>query len=300
MAKIKWTKAKKKKEEKAKDGSPPDPISPVVEEQATEQAPDSVIDACSDNVEERVVRDGEEEKIKDGEDIDEEDVEEEDGDEASDGEEEEDGDDGDDGDDVEEKEDGEDVDEEEDGDEASDGNEASDGDEEEEDVQSIDAMVCEDESEPMQPLEMWFPNSDILEPTLDELPLMLRMMETGEEDDYIDPIVDGWKRRLVMEKNNIWFEDLLKKDVDGRKNETKAIPLYKRKGKDKKSVDVDVKEMILAGFKELGEKMTSMEAKDHLFKWVEESMLEELEDALPKLENIEIVYNMKCEIDGLR
>ncbi|KFK31883.1 hypothetical protein AALP_AA6G171100 [Arabis alpina] len=112
-----------------------------------------------------VVRDGEEEKIKDGEDIAEEDVEEEenaaeeeDGDEASDGEEEVDGEDGD---DVEEKEDGEDVEDEEDGEEASDDNEASNGDEEEEDVQSIDAMVCEDESEPMQPLDMWFRNYPI-------------------------------------------------------------------------------------------------------------------------------------------
>ncbi|KFK31884.1 hypothetical protein AALP_AA6G171200 [Arabis alpina] len=104
------------------------------------------------------------------------------------------------------------------------------------------------------------------------------MMETGEKDDYIDPIVDGWKRRLVVENKNIWFKDLLKKDVDGRKTETKAIPLRKRKGKDKESVDVDVKEMILAEFKELGEKMTSMEAKVM-------SRLDELETRMNGVEN---------------
>ncbi|KAF8050679.1 hypothetical protein N665_1906s0008 [Sinapis alba] len=40
---------------------------------------------------------------------------------------------------------------------------------------------------------------------------------------------------------------------------------------------------------------------EHLFKWVEDSMLEEMEDAIPKLENIEKeVSNLKFDVESLK
>uniref|UniRef100_A0A1J3H083 DUF287 domain-containing protein n=1 Tax=Noccaea caerulescens TaxID=107243 RepID=A0A1J3H083_NOCCA len=60
----------------------------------------------------------------------------------------------------------------------------------------------------------------ILEPTVDEELLLARIMNgLEEEDDAIDPIVDGWKQRIMVERRPIFFEELYKKDVAGRAGE---------------------------------------------------------------------------------
>ncbi|KFK33497.1 hypothetical protein AALP_AA5G020700 [Arabis alpina] len=62
----------------------------------------------------------------------------------------------------------------------------------------------------------------IMEPRLEEIPLMEDIMDALDDDDHYDAIVDGWMK-MLDERKNIWFEKMFNDDVEGRKVETKAV-----------------------------------------------------------------------------
>ncbi|CAA7027680.1 unnamed protein product [Microthlaspi erraticum] len=59
-----------------------------------------------------------------------------------------------------------------------------------------------------------------LEPTVDEEMLLARITDDlNLVEDAIDPIVDGWKQCLMVERKRICFEELYNKDIAGRAGE---------------------------------------------------------------------------------
>ncbi|KFK22839.1 hypothetical protein AALP_AAs50181U000100 [Arabis alpina] len=101
----------------------------------------------------------------------------------------------------------------------------------------------------------------IMEPRLEEIPLMENIMDALEDDDHYDAIVDGWMK-MLDEKKNIWFEKMFNDDVEGRKVDTKAVCTTKGKRKVQESggdcFEV-LKDLMEAGLKELGGKVTNLE-----------------------------------------
>ncbi|CAD5324485.1 unnamed protein product [Arabidopsis thaliana] len=64
--------------------------------------------------------------------------------------------------------------------------------------------------------------SSILEPDMDERKMLSRVVEKHVDDGigYIDPIVDSWRERLIVEKKKIFWRSLYQADIDGRRIET--------------------------------------------------------------------------------
>ncbi|CAA7032675.1 unnamed protein product [Microthlaspi erraticum] len=58
----------------------------------------------------------------------------------------------------------------------------------------------------------------ILEPTTDEESLMELIIDPGCDDGigYVDPIVDGWRNHLIVQKKKLWWESLYKEELAGR------------------------------------------------------------------------------------
>ncbi|KFK23833.1 hypothetical protein AALP_AAs60338U000100, partial [Arabis alpina] len=101
----------------------------------------------------------------------------------------------------------------------------------------------------------------IMEPRLEEIPLMEDIMDALEDDDHYDAIVDGWMK-MFDERKNIWFEKMFNDDVEGRKVETKVVTTAKRKRKVQESGGdcfKVLKDLMEAGLKELGGKVTNLE-----------------------------------------
>ncbi|KFK39139.1 hypothetical protein AALP_AA3G205700 [Arabis alpina] len=130
-----------------------------------------------------------------------------------------------------------------------------------EDDGGSDKGVVEGTAHESQPTTVAMDIHSIMEPRLEEIPLMDDIMDALEDDDHYDAIVDGWMK-MLDERKNIWFEKMFNDDVEGRKVETKVVTTAKGKRKVQESGGdcfKVLKDLMEAGLKELGGKVTNLE-----------------------------------------
>ncbi|CAD5318424.1 unnamed protein product [Arabidopsis thaliana] len=105
--------------------------------------------------------------------------------------------------------------------------------------------------------------SSILEPDMDERKMLSRVVEKHVDDGigYIDPIVDSWRERLIVEKKKIFWRSLYQADIDGRRIETvddvPAVPEPEIPG----TSILSFKEAMERGFDKLTDKLVVMDSE---------------------------------------
>ncbi|CAB51205.1 putative protein [Arabidopsis thaliana] len=105
--------------------------------------------------------------------------------------------------------------------------------------------------------------SSILEPDMDERKMLSRVVEKHVDDGigYIDPIVDSWRERLIVEKKKIFWRSLYQADIDGRRIETvddvPAVPEPEIPG----TSILSFKEAMERGFDKLTDKLAVMDSE---------------------------------------
>ena len=98
---------------------------------------------------------------------------------------------------------------------------------------------------------------------MDERKMLSRVVEKHVDDGigYIDPIVDSWRERLIVEKKKIFWRSLYQADIDGRRIETvddvPAVPEPEIPG----TSILSFKEAMERGFDKLTDKLAVMDSE---------------------------------------